>query len=44
MIFPDNFFGKYMFKLLFCFEKMFNNFFVNNFQYYYVVLKKKKLS
>ena len=44
MIFPDNFFGKYMFKLLFFFEKKFNNFFVNNFQYYYVVLKKKKLS
>ena len=43
IIFPDNFLGKLMFKLVFTLETWFGDFFVNNFQYYFIVLKKKKL-
>ena len=39
-IFFDNFIGKSMFKILFFLEDIFQNFFVKNFQYYTVVLKK----
>ena len=44
MIFPNNIIGRFMFKMIFYCEKKFNDFFVNNFQYYTVVLKKKNLS
>ena len=43
IIFPDNILGKLMFKLVFILETWFGDFFVNNFQYYFIVLKKKKL-
>ena len=39
-IFMDNFIGKRMFDILFYLEKIFLNFFVKNFQYYIVILKK----
>ena len=38
---PDNLLGKKLFKLLFYLEDKFKNFFINNFQYYTIVLKKK---
>lgn len=41
IIFPDNIIGKNLLKLLFFLEDKFENFFINNFQYYVVVLKKK---
>ena len=41
IIFPDNLIGKFFFKILFSLEQKFGNFFINNFQYYTVVLKKK---
>ena len=39
--FPNNYLGKKMLKILYYFEDKFQKFFVNNFQYYKVVLKKK---
>ncbi len=41
IIFPNNIFGKLMFKILFIIEKKFQNFFINNFQYYTVIIRKK---
>jgi 2-polyprenyl-3-methyl-5-hydroxy-6-metoxy-1,4-benzoquinol methylase len=41
IIFPDNFISKFSFKILFFLEQKFDKFFINNFQYYTVVLKKK---
>lgn len=41
IIFPDNFIGKFFLKILFFLEKKFSRFFVNNFQYYTVVINKK---
>lgn len=41
IIFPDNVFGKLMFKILFIIEEKFQKFFINNFQYYTVIIKKK---
>jgi ubiquinone/menaquinone biosynthesis C-methylase UbiE len=38
---PNNFLGKIIFKILFYIEDRFNNFFIKNFQYYTVILKKK---
>jgi ubiquinone/menaquinone biosynthesis C-methylase UbiE len=38
---PDNFLGKFFFKILFYLEDKFKKFFIKNFQYYTVVLKKK---
>ena len=38
---PNNFLGKIIFKILFYLEDRFNNFFVKNFQFYTVILKKK---
>ena len=38
---PNNFLGKKIFKMLFYLEDKFKNFFIKNFQYYTVVLKKK---
>jgi ubiquinone/menaquinone biosynthesis C-methylase UbiE len=38
---PDNFLGKKIFQILFYFEDAFKKFFVKNFQYYTIVLKKK---
>lgn len=40
ILFPDNFIGKIMFKLLLILENNFKNFFSKNFQYYFVVIKK----
>lgn len=39
-IFPNNFIGKKLFKILFNLEDIFKRFFINNFQYYTIVLKK----
>lgn len=44
IIFPNNIIGKFLFKIVFYCEEKFSNFFINNFQYYFIVLKKKKLS
>ena len=41
IIFPNNLLGKIMFYILFFLEEKFKNFFVENFQYQIVVLKKK---
>ena len=41
IIFPNNLLGKIMFSILFCLEEKFKDFFVNNFQYQIIVLKKK---
>ena len=38
---PNNFLGKKIFKMLFYLEDKFKNFFIKNFQYYAVVLRKK---
>ncbi len=40
-IFPNNFLGSLMLKLLFFIENKFNNFFSKNFQYPIIILKKK---
>lgn len=41
LIFPNNFVGKILFKLLYYLEGNFKNFFIKNFQYHIVILKKK---
>ena len=41
IIFPNNFLGKKLLEFLFILEDIFENFFINNFQYYVVILKKK---
>lgn len=41
LIFPNNIFGKFLLDILFIIEEKFENFFVTNFQYYIVILKKK---
>ena len=41
LLFPDNLIGRYLLKILFFFEDLFQNFFINNFQYYTVILRKK---
>ncbi len=41
LIFPNNIFGKILLNILFIFEEKFEKFFINNFQYYTVILKKK---
>ena len=41
LIFPNNIIGKILLNILFIIEGKFENFFVNNFQYYTVILKKK---
>ena len=41
IIFPNNLFGKIMFYILFFLEEKFKNFFVKNFQYQIIILKKK---
>ncbi len=41
ILFPNNFLGSIMFKLLFYIEDKFNKFFSKNFQYPIIVLKKK---
>tara|TARA_B100000674_G_C37897504_1_gene942072 strand:- start:814 stop:1569 length:756 start_codon:yes stop_codon:yes gene_type:complete len=41
MIFPNNFIGAMMFKILFYLENKFINFFYKNFQYPIIILKKK---
>lgn len=41
IIFPNNLLGKIMFSILFFLEETFKDFFVNNFQYQIIVLKKK---
>ena len=43
ILFPDNFLGKYILKILFILEDKFKNFFVNNFQYQVIILKKKTI-
>ena len=40
-LFPDNKLGKIMFHVLFNLENIFNKFFVNNFEYQMIILKKK---
>ena len=40
-LFPNNIFGSLMFRILFYFENLFESFFVNNFQYHMIVIKKK---
>ena len=40
ILFPNNYVGKIMFKILYYLESKFQKFFVNNFQYYIIVLKK----
>ena len=39
-LFPNNYVGKIMFKILYYLENKFQKFFVSNFQYYIIVLKK----
>lgn len=39
--FPDNIFGKMMFKFLFCLEDLFPYFFVKHFRYPLIILQKK---
>ena len=41
LIFPNNILGKILLHILFFIEEKFESFFVNNFQYYIVILKKK---
>ena len=41
ILFPDNFIGEIMFKILFFLEDIFENFFSKNFQYPIIILKKK---
>ena len=41
LIFPNNFIGKIMFKAIYFLEENFKNFFIQNFQYHIVILKKK---
>lgn len=41
ILFPNNFFGKILFKICYFLEETFPNFFVNYFQYQVIVLKKK---
>ena len=41
IIFPNNLLGKIMFSILFFLEETFKDFFVNNFEYQIIVLKKK---
>ena len=41
LIFPNNIIGKILLHFLFIFEEKFEKFFINNFQYYTVILKKK---
>ena len=41
MLFPDNIIGKYLMKILFKLEDIFPNFFVKNFQYHTIIIKKK---
>ena len=41
ILFPDNYLGKKLFKILFILEDKFEKFFVNHFQYYVVILKKR---
>lgn len=41
IIFPDNVIGKFMLKILFIIEEKFEKFFINNFQYYTVIIRKK---
>jgi len=41
ILFPDNYLGKKLFNFLFILEDKFEKFFVNHFQYYVVILKKK---
>ncbi len=43
ILFPDNFLGKYMLKILYLLEDKFKNFFVKNFQYQIIILKKKTI-
>ena len=40
-LFPNNIFGSLMFRILFYFENLLESFFVNNFQYQIIVIKKK---
>ncbi len=40
ILFPNNIFGKKLFEILFYLENKFKNFFINNFQYYIVVIYK----
>ena len=41
ILFPNNFLGYLLLKLLFSFENYFKTFFSNNFQYVTIILKKK---
>ena len=41
ILFPDNAIGKFLLKILFIMEEKFQKFFINNFQYYTVIIKKK---
>ena len=41
IIFPNNVFGKFLMRFLFFLEEKFEKFFINNFQYYTIILKKK---
>ena len=41
MIFPNNISGKILLGILFILEERFEKFFINNFQYYTIILKKK---
>ena len=41
IIFPNNYLGKKLLHFLFIMEGIFESFFINNFQYYVVILKKK---
>tara|TARA_Y200000002_G_scaffold90889_1_gene73139 strand:+ start:215 stop:988 length:774 start_codon:yes stop_codon:yes gene_type:complete len=41
ILFPDNYLGKKLFQILFILEDKFEKFFVNHFQYYVIILKKK---
>ena len=41
ILFPDNYIGKILLNILFFFEEKFEKFFINNFQYYTIILKKK---
>ena len=40
IIFPNNIIGKIMFDIIFILENFFKKFFINNFQYYIIILKK----
>ena len=41
LLIPNNIIGKYLLKLLFLLENNFKSFFIKNFQYYFIILKKK---